>query len=89
MAHEPLRRKHRPGGVWEGFDPPIFLRDSAPATKFQAAFCASYTLPRADAVAVGPDNVNHLWELTEDLAYEIDDQAVREYRQLLTARQRP
>ncbi|GAA0629125.1 hypothetical protein [Streptomyces crystallinus] len=40
-----------------------------------------------DAVAVGTDNVDHLRELTEALACEIDEKVVQEYRQLLKARQ--
>jgi aryl-alcohol dehydrogenase-like predicted oxidoreductase len=74
--------------VWERFDPRIFLRGSPSATKIQAAFRSSYGLPRADAIAVGTDDVAHLRELTEALAYEVDENVVREYRQLLKARQR-
>ena len=48
-----------------------------------------YALPRVDAVAVGTDNVDHLRELIGALAYEVDDQMVREYRQLLQARRQP
>ncbi|MEV0916630.1 hypothetical protein AB0I93_20540 [Streptomyces sp. NPDC049967] len=73
--------------VWERFDPRIFLRDSASINKAQAAFRSAYGLPRVDAVAVGTDNVGHLRELTEALAYEVDDQVIREYRQPLKARQ--
>ncbi|MFE5097439.1 aldo/keto reductase [Streptomyces sp. NPDC056638] len=73
--------------VWERFDPRVFLRNPPSATKVQAAFRSSYGLPRVDAVAVGTDNINHLRELTEALAYEVDEKAVREYRQLLKARQ--
>ncbi|MFI9210186.1 aldo/keto reductase [Streptomyces sp. NPDC053253] len=75
--------------VWGKFDPRIFLRDSPPATRVQAAFRSAYGLPRADAVAVGTDNVDHLRELVGALAYEVDDQVVREYRQLLQARRQP
>ncbi|MGW0312606.1 hypothetical protein [Streptomyces flavidovirens] len=73
--------------VWERFDPRVFLRGSASGTKAQAAFRSSYGLPRVEAVAVGTDNVDHLRELTEALTYEVDDTVVREYRQLLKARQ--
>ncbi|MGW7363986.1 hypothetical protein ACWGI8_11270 [Streptomyces sp. NPDC054841] len=73
--------------VWERFDPRIFLRNSPSATKIQAAFRSSYGLPRVDAVAVGTDDVDHLRELTEALVYEVDENVVREYRQLLKARQ--
>ncbi|MFJ8860529.1 aldo/keto reductase [Streptomyces sp. NPDC102451] len=72
--------------VWDKFDPRIFLRRSSPATRAQAAFRSAYGLPRVDAVAVGTDNVDHLRELIGALAYEVDDQVVREYRQLLQAR---
>ncbi|MFH8991345.1 aldo/keto reductase [Streptomyces sp. NPDC017940] len=75
--------------VWGKFDPQIFLRGSPPITRVQAAFRSAYGLPRADAVAVGTDNVDHLRELAGALAYEVDDQVVREYRQLLRARRQP
>ncbi|SED88009.1 Predicted oxidoreductase [Streptomyces sp. 2224.1] len=73
--------------VWERFDPRVFLQGSASVTKAQAAFHSSYGLPRVDAVAVGTDDVDHLRELTEALSYEVDENVVREYRQLLKARQ--
>ncbi|MFH9562447.1 aldo/keto reductase [Streptomyces globisporus] len=73
--------------VWERFDPGVFLRDSASVTKAQAAFRSAYNLPRVDAVAVGTDNVEHLRELAEALTFEVDDQIVKDYRQLLKARQ--
>ncbi|KUN00044.1 hypothetical protein AQI95_36040 [Streptomyces yokosukanensis] len=73
--------------VWERFDPGVFLRKAAPVTKIQAAFRSAYGLPRVDAVAVGTDNVGHLRELTEAVAYEVDEYVVHEYRQLLKARQ--
>lgn len=73
--------------VWQRFDPRVFLRGPASVTKAQAAFRSSYSLPRVDAVAVGTDNVDHLRELTEALAYAVDDEVIQEYRQLLKARQ--
>ncbi|MYU21157.1 aldo/keto reductase [Streptomyces sp. SID8352] len=73
--------------VWERFDPRIFLRGSPPATKAQAAFASAHRLPRVKAVAVGTDNADHLRELVEALAYEVDGTVVREYRRLLGARQ--
>ncbi|MFJ4945612.1 hypothetical protein ACIP4V_23840 [Streptomyces albidoflavus] len=75
--------------VWGKFDLRIFLPDSPPATRVQAAFRSAYGLPRVDAVAVGTDDVDHLRELTGALAYEVDDQVIREYRQLLQARRQP
>lgn len=36
---------------------------------------------------VGTDNPGHLRELAEALAYEVDDQVVREYRNVLRTRQ--
>ncbi|MFZ3470356.1 hypothetical protein ACODT3_24745 [Streptomyces sp. 4.24] len=36
---------------------------------------------------VGTDNPGHLRELTEALAYEVDDQVVREYPRVLRTRQ--
>ncbi|MEW1632645.1 hypothetical protein AB0469_01045 [Streptomyces sp. NPDC093801] len=75
--------------VWGKFDPRIFLRNSPSATRVQAAFRSAYGLPSVDAVAVGTDNADHLRELAGALAYEVDDQVVREYRQLLQARLQP
>ncbi|NUK23786.1 hypothetical protein [Streptomyces lunaelactis] len=72
--------------VWGKFDPRIFLRSSPPATRLQAVFRSAYDLPRVDVVAVGTSNVDHLRELVGALAYEVDDQVVLEYRQLLQAR---
>ncbi|MFJ1649700.1 hypothetical protein [Streptomyces sp. NPDC088258] len=72
--------------VWGKFDPRIFLRSSPPVTRVQAAFRSAYGLPRVDAVAVGTSNVDHLRELVGALVYEVDDQVVLEYRQLLKAR---
>ena len=71
------------GPVWEKFDPRIFLHNSPPATAAQAALQAAFHLPVVDAVAVDTDNPAHLRELTEALAYEVDDQVVREYRHVL------
>ncbi|MFE4023236.1 aldo/keto reductase [Streptomyces sp. NPDC059101] len=73
--------------LWQRFDPRIFLRGSTSVTKAQAAFRSSYGLPTVDAVAVGTDNVDHLRELIDALTYEVDENVVREYRQLLKARQ--
>ncbi|MER5204536.1 hypothetical protein [Streptomyces sp. NPDC002825] len=70
-------------------DPRIFLRDSPPATRVQAAFRSAFGLPRVDAVAVGTDDVDHLRELTGALAYEVDAQVIREYGRLLHARRQP
>lgn len=75
--------------VWEKFDPRIFLRDSPSATRVQATFRSAYGLPRVDAVAVGTENADHLEELVSALAYEVDGQVVREYRQLLQTRRQP
>lgn len=73
--------------VWERFDPAVFLRDHADATRAQAVFRSSYALPRVDAVAVGTDSIDHLRELTDAVAHELDESVIREYRQLLKARQ--
>lgn len=75
--------------VWGKFDPRIFLRDSPTATPVQAVYRSAFRLPPVDGVAVGTDNVDHLRELVGALAYEVDDQMVREYRQLLQARRQP
>ncbi len=75
--------------VWERFDPQVFLRNSPPSTRVQAAFRSAYGMPRVEAVAVGTDNVDHLRELVDALAYEVDDQVVQEYRHLLRTRGQP
>ncbi|MFF2777051.1 hypothetical protein ACFVU3_19345 [Streptomyces sp. NPDC058052] len=99
-AAEALVRRWRPAQVWgmspfggstteaawEKFDPRIFLRDSEPVTPVQAVYRSAFRLPPVDAVAVGTDNTDHLRELVDALAYEVDDQVVREYRRLLRAR---
>ncbi|OII60324.1 hypothetical protein BJP40_00605 [Streptomyces sp. CC53] len=69
--------------VWEKFDPAMFLRRTSPASRVQATFRAAFALPVVEAVAVGTDNRKHLRELVDSLELEVDDQVVREYRQLL------
>lgn len=47
-------------------------------------------MPRATrAVAVGTDNAEHLRELIGALAYQVDEQVIQAYRQLLRARRQP
>ncbi|MFE5873414.1 aldo/keto reductase [Streptomyces roseifaciens] len=73
--------------VWESFDPRIFLCEPQGRTVAQAAFRTAYHLPAVDGVAVGADNLNHLRELTDSLGAEVDDQQIRQYRELLRYRQ--
>ncbi|WP_282693504.1 aldo/keto reductase [Streptomyces sp. CC208A] len=72
--------------IWERFDPRIFLRDGAAATKVQAAFRSAYHLPQVSAVAVGTDNAGHLRELVGAVAHDVDRPVVAEYRRLLQGR---
>ncbi len=74
--------------VWDRVDPRIFLRDGDGASRVQAVFRASYHVPRVRAVAVGTDEPAHLGELVNALACEVDECAIREYRKLLSSRQR-
>lgn len=69
--------------VWDKFDPRVFVRNSPSATPVQAALRVAFALPAVEAIAVGTDNMDHLRELKETLEFEVDDQAVSEYRQLL------
>ncbi|WP_308403896.1 hypothetical protein [Streptomyces sudanensis] len=57
------------------------------SVKCPAAMLIGVGLPRADAVAVGTDDAGHLRELIKALAYEVDENTVREYRRLLKSRQ--
>ncbi|MFE3070817.1 aldo/keto reductase [Streptomyces sp. NPDC059247] len=75
--------------VWGRFDPRLFLKPSRSPTKVQAAFRSAYRLPAVDAVAVGTNDVGHLRELIDAMAYDVDDQVIREYRRLLRARRQP
>nr|WP_033331399.1 aldo/keto reductase [Streptomyces novaecaesareae] len=68
--------------VWARIDPRVFLRVPA-ATAVQAAFRVAFALPGVEAVAVGTDEAEHLRELLGGLAYEIDTEVLRSYRQLL------
>ncbi|MFJ4190416.1 hypothetical protein [Kitasatospora sp. NPDC089509] len=43
----------------------------------------AFALPAVEAVAVGTDATEHLRELLGGLAYEIDTEVLRSYRQLL------
>ncbi|MER8099916.1 aldo/keto reductase [Kitasatospora sp. NPDC094016] len=72
--------------VWSRVDPRVFLQvPQVPAvTAVQAAFRVAFALPEVEAVAVGTDDAEHLRELLGGLAYEIDTEVVRSYRQLLS-----
>ncbi|MFD0314669.1 aldo/keto reductase [Streptomyces flavalbus] len=74
-AHDP---------VWSRFDARVFLRERPDhVTQVQAAFRTAYALPRVSTVAVGTDNPVHLRELVDALTFEVDEQAVLQYRDLL------
>lgn len=76
--------------VWSKFDARVFLR--APQddlSQAQAAFRVAYRLPQVSTVAVGTDDPTHLGELTDALSYEVDEQAVHQYRELLHRKRRP
>ncbi|MFD4023831.1 aldo/keto reductase [Streptomyces sp. NPDC058576] len=70
--------------VWEKFDPRLFLRAPEQASWAQAAFRVAFHLPEAAKMAVSSNNAEHLSELVESLAHEVDSTAVTEYRRLLT-----
>ncbi|MER6086805.1 aldo/keto reductase [Streptomyces bluensis] len=73
--------------VWSKFDARVFLR--SPQDKLsqaQAAFRVAYRLPQVSTVAVGTDDPTHLRELADALSYEVDEQAVHQYRELLHRR---
>ncbi|MFE7460592.1 aldo/keto reductase [Streptomyces sp. NPDC012600] len=70
--------------VWARFDPRLFLRAPEQASRAQAAFRVAFHLPEAAKVAVSSNSAEHLRELVESLAHEVDSMAVTEYRRLLT-----
>ncbi|WP_340378710.1 aldo/keto reductase [Streptomyces sp. SS7] len=72
--------------VWERVDPRVFLRDGDKASRVQAAFRAAYHLPQVQAVCVGTDEPAHLGELVDALAWDVDEVAIHEYRDLLRSR---
>lgn len=74
--------------VWGRIDPRVFLRESSQLSRFQAAFRASYHLPRVGSVAVSSNDPAHLGELVSALANEVDERIVQEYRSLLQNRSR-
>lgn len=74
--------------VWRRIDPRLFLRDGARFSRVQAAFRTAYHLPRVDYVAVGTDDRDHLGELVDVLACEVEERAIEEYRRLLHDRSR-
>jgi aryl-alcohol dehydrogenase-like predicted oxidoreductase len=70
--------------VWKAFDPRVFLRDrAAHISRLQAAFRVAYALPPVDTIAISTDNPDHLRDLLNALAHEVDDEAVHRYRALL------
>ncbi|MFI1014244.1 aldo/keto reductase [Streptomyces sp. NPDC020965] len=73
--------------VWDRIDPRVFLRGGDGFSRIQAAFRASYCLPRVGTMAVGTDDPAHLGELFDALAAEPDEPTIHEYRTLL--RERP
>nr|WP_145488020.1 MULTISPECIES: aldo/keto reductase [Streptomyces] len=74
--------------VWDRIDPRVFLRNGHQLSCVQAAFRATYNLPRVGAVAVGTDEPAHLGELVGALAGEVEERTIQEYRRLLRDRSR-
>ncbi|WP_431043074.1 aldo/keto reductase [Streptomyces sp. P1-3] len=74
--------------VWDRINPGVFLRDGDRLSRAQAAFRVAYHLPQVGAIAVGTDELAHLGELMGALASDVDERAVREYRELIRARTR-
>ncbi|MYY86646.1 MULTISPECIES: aldo/keto reductase [unclassified Streptomyces] len=74
--------------VWERINPGVFLRGGDGLSPVQAAFRTAYCLPRVSTMAVGTDEPAHLGELMGALASQVNEQAVREYRDLIRARSR-
>ncbi len=72
--------------VWDRIDPRVFVQDGAGLSRIQAAFRAAYHLPQADTMSVGTDEPAHLGELVGTLGSEVDEQAIRHYRDLLRDR---
>ncbi|MFJ4774146.1 aldo/keto reductase [Streptomyces uncialis] len=72
--------------VWDRIDPRVFLRGGEGFSRVQAAFRASFYLPRVGTLAVGTDDPAHLGELLDALAAEPDERTIREYRALLRER---
>lgn len=69
--------------IWDRIDPCLFLPPNCGLSPLQAAFRTAFHLPRVTTMAVGTDNRAHLGELTDALACDVDEQAIREYRCLL------
>ncbi|MFE4869488.1 aldo/keto reductase [Streptomyces sp. NPDC056682] len=74
--------------VWDRINPGVFLRDGDRLSRSQAAFRVAYGLPQVGTVAVGTDEPAHLGELVGALTSQVDERAVREYRDLIRARSR-
>ncbi|MER6211170.1 aldo/keto reductase [Streptomyces sp. NPDC001642] len=74
--------------VWARIDPRVFLGDNRQLSRVQAAFIASYHLPRVGTMAVGTDEPAHLGELVGALVGEVEERTVQEYRSLLRDRSR-
>lgn len=72
--------------VWDRIDSRVFVQDGAGLSRIQAAFRAAYRLPQVDTMSVGTDEPAHLGELVGALGSEVDEQAIRHYRDLLQDR---
>ncbi|MFJ5736575.1 aldo/keto reductase [Streptomyces microflavus] len=70
--------------VWARFDPRRFLRAPERVNRAQAAFRVAFHLPEVSKLAVSCNSAEHLSELVESLAQEVDPTAVADYRRLLT-----
>ncbi|MEV4876181.1 hypothetical protein [Streptomyces cyaneofuscatus] len=70
--------------VWARFDPRLFLRAPERVDRAQAAFRVAFHLPEASKLAVSCNSAEHLSDLVESLAQEVDPTAVADYRRLLT-----
>ncbi|MFJ9188293.1 MULTISPECIES: aldo/keto reductase [Streptomyces] len=69
--------------IWKRFDPRIFMGTGQDCSPGQAAFRAAFHLPEVDAVAAGTSKTEHLEELINSLAREVNVAAITQYRQLL------
>ncbi|MGW4204437.1 hypothetical protein [Streptomyces sp. NPDC004726] len=72
--------------VWDRIDPRVVLQGGDGFSRVQAAFRASYRLPRVGTVAVGTDDPAHPGELLDALVADADERTIHEYRVLLRER---
>ncbi|WP_416210179.1 aldo/keto reductase [Frankia sp. Cr1] len=69
--------------IWDTVNTRIFLTPGQECLRVQAAFRVAYDLPHVGRIAVSTSSVDHLRDLINATALDIDEAIITRYRQLL------